>query len=599
MYYVPQRARTASSGACSYCVRKKQRCYIGVRGVPCSSCRRLKIPCNGRTVTEYTEAYGRTPAEIPAPGLTYCAEDLFAAQIQKSERKQRARAAENPAVPTTNPLDNYISIAYQLLGPDHGDGPLEVDLPNYVSELPARLDASDLEYLEGKGALCLPTARFRTELLKSYVLWVHPQVPILNLEEILLAIANNDGVNRIGLVLFHAVMFAASGFVDLAHIHDEGYPSREAARAVLFRRAKVLFELDCEDDRLSLVQAALLMIHWQDLPSGEKDASHWIGICLSLSTSIGLDRTPDGTGMTPSQRQAWKRTWWSVYNHARLTSEDLQSMMSIANDVPENGPDSTAISMVTLNDFRFGVFPPAARAVAGDCEVLRSVECQKTQALLFIEKTRLCCVSQFSTLSNQVKDLFHGSTVPDSRVCQPALSNTTVRLNEWTSRLPTAVRYQYPLKLSLSPWEKSIYLHRTWLRLLFIGLAYVAHREQSQMSGDALLEPAFLEGQLETSSRYLLDISNIFEEVHSLGLSSNLPSPAVALLLLVLTLHRRAVDTGTPATQTTASLKLRQCWNILNEMREPSEIAKVVTEILTENPAADIWEKLSSELLSQ
>lgn len=151
------------------------------------------------------------------------------------------RAVENPAVPTTNPLDNYISIIHQMLGPDQGRGPIHVDLPDYVSDLPDRLDAGDLEYLESKGALCLPTARFRTELLNSYILWVHPQVPILDLEELLLSIADNNGVNRISLVLFHAVMFAAAGFIDIAHIRDEGYPTREVAREVLFRRAKVLF----------------------------------------------------------------------------------------------------------------------------------------------------------------------------------------------------------------------------------------------------------------------------------------------------------------------------------------------------------------------
>lgn len=144
-----------------------------------------------------------------------------------------------PAVPAADPLENYISIAHQLLGPPSPSPSISINVPNYVSGLPNRLEPGDLEYLEKKGALCLPTIRFRTELLKSYILWVHPQVPVLDLDVFLRIIAENDGSNSISLLLFHAVMFVASAFVDISHIHNEGYTSRKEARSTFFRRVKV------------------------------------------------------------------------------------------------------------------------------------------------------------------------------------------------------------------------------------------------------------------------------------------------------------------------------------------------------------------------
>lgn len=111
--------------------------------------------------------------------------------------------------------------------------------PDYVTKLPDRLGADDVAYVEAKGALCLPTARFRTELLKGYILWVHPEVPVLDLDLFLRAIASNDGINPINLLLFHAVMFAGAAFVDMSHIHEEEYTTREGAREILFQRAKV------------------------------------------------------------------------------------------------------------------------------------------------------------------------------------------------------------------------------------------------------------------------------------------------------------------------------------------------------------------------
>lgn len=162
-------------------------------------------------------------------------ERLFESQIRKSEQEgPRTRAVDDQS----DALENYVSIMHQLLGPEPVDRPF-VNTPRYVSELPSRLEVSDLVYLENKGAFCLPTAPFRKQLLKSYVLWVHPQVPVLDLENFLSAIAANDGQTRISLLLFHAVMFAASAFVDISHIQTEGYMSRKIVRDVLFRRVKV------------------------------------------------------------------------------------------------------------------------------------------------------------------------------------------------------------------------------------------------------------------------------------------------------------------------------------------------------------------------
>jgi hypothetical protein len=83
------------------------------------------------------------------------------------------------------------------------------------------------------------TARFRTELLESYILGVHPQVPVLDLEPFLRALSENDGSDTISLLFFHVVMFAGAAFVDISYINQEGYTSRAAARDILFQRSKV------------------------------------------------------------------------------------------------------------------------------------------------------------------------------------------------------------------------------------------------------------------------------------------------------------------------------------------------------------------------
>lgn len=137
------------------------------------------------------------------------------------------------------PIDYYIGIINQLFGSGSA-APPAVHLPSFLTQLPDRLHRDDVEYLRRSGALDLPSDMLRNELLKSYLLWVHPHMPILGLHEFLSAIAGDNKSHQIGLLLFHAVLFAASAFIDVCHIRAEGYPSRSAFRESLSRKVKVL-----------------------------------------------------------------------------------------------------------------------------------------------------------------------------------------------------------------------------------------------------------------------------------------------------------------------------------------------------------------------
>ncbi|PLB46607.1 hypothetical protein P170DRAFT_477488 [Aspergillus steynii IBT 23096] len=304
------------------------------------------------------------------------------------------------------------------------------------------LEQKDIKYLGRKGALTIPSPQFRRELLKSFFLWVQPSVPILDLNVQFHAMVVDEELCGISLLLFHAVMFAASRFVDIDCIKREGYESRRAARECLYRRAKALFELDCEQDRLSHVQAILLMIYWDGPRKGERDAAHWMGSCISLAMSIGLHQDPDPNTMTPAQQRIWKRTWWSMHNHARNTCPDLLSMVSIM--------EADSPSMVTLDDFELQIASREVRSIFGESEVACSLEYQKTQALLFIEKTKLCQIFQLSTLTGQLSGVVYGDNgidleTPSTLIDPDELSWWLAqRTPETTHRLPLS---PYPMPL--------------------------------------------------------------------------------------------------------------------------------------------------------
>jgi hypothetical protein len=130
---------------------------------------------------------------------------------------------------------NVTDTIQQLLG----NTPTHAFLPDYIRGLPQRLQRDDIDYLAAKGALTIPDVNLRNELLKAYIHYVHPYMPLLDLDEFLQTVARNDGLHRMSLLLFQAVMFAGTAFVAVEHLRNAGYASRKVARKVFFQRARV------------------------------------------------------------------------------------------------------------------------------------------------------------------------------------------------------------------------------------------------------------------------------------------------------------------------------------------------------------------------
>lgn len=116
----------------------------------------------------------------------------------------------------------------------------ENSLPKFFHSLPCSLTLEDFNYLSSKGALSLPSAMFQSTLLHAYIEFVHPYLPILDLHEFLSIINQPEGSHgQISLLLYQAVMFSATAFVDLRHLRNEGFTSRTLARQAFFVRARV------------------------------------------------------------------------------------------------------------------------------------------------------------------------------------------------------------------------------------------------------------------------------------------------------------------------------------------------------------------------
>ena len=221
---------------------------------------------------------------------------------------------------------------------------------NYIQWNPPHIGADDFDYLLKKGAFTIPHTGLRNALLKSYIDYVHPHLPMLDLNDFLWRIQKNDGTHCISPLLFQAVMFAGASFVDLQYLHLAGYRDRDSARRGFFHRTRLLFDFDMDMDRISIVQSLILMSYWHDF-SEEKDCRHWLEIGLSLAQRLSLHRDPTGSSLTSECSKMRKRLWWSICACDEWISvrSSCQNLISKAEyDVP----------MLSLDDFDLDSFRP-------------------------------------------------------------------------------------------------------------------------------------------------------------------------------------------------------------------------------------------------
>lgn len=116
------------------------------------------------------------------------------------------------------------------------------NIPHYIKPLPARIGPDEAAYLEKKGALTIPAVALRNELLKAYIEFVHPYMPLIDLYELIMIVESGNGVlGRISLILFQSVMFAGCAFVDMQHLYSAGYLTRKDARKDFFQKTRVCF----------------------------------------------------------------------------------------------------------------------------------------------------------------------------------------------------------------------------------------------------------------------------------------------------------------------------------------------------------------------
>lgn len=147
-------------------------------------------------------------------------------------------------VPQTYPLDSYIATINELLSPQNPDlllGELNqpFDLQRTFQSRFHNVSQESEKYLQLKGALKIVPIDLRNELIGAYIKYVHPLLPIIDLQWFLVNVMVEDESRFASPLLHQAVMLAGSAFIEQESAIRAGFSSRKALRSALFGRAKV------------------------------------------------------------------------------------------------------------------------------------------------------------------------------------------------------------------------------------------------------------------------------------------------------------------------------------------------------------------------
>ncbi|SPQ21835.1 4c465d98-e665-4da4-9b99-69696795afe2 [Thermothielavioides terrestris] len=620
--------------ACVSCRARKVRCDV-VEGAPCGNCRWDDVECIVQESRRRKKnlPYNCGPAGVGARAGT--AEALRAKSLGAAPPFIAANLAKQPFNPDgtfTLPL-NRVNVngqqgATQLLfqqsaagfGPGvpdpasaalagfppstpvmPGTSPtlvhplfrttfeLSNEWPAFIKPIPDKILAEDRQYLAQKQVFALPSLRLQNALLAAYVEYVHPYMPLMELHDFLRIVNDRTGAaGKVSLFLYHAVMFAATAFVEESLLKDAGYDSRRDARRAFFSKTRLLYDFDYETDRLILVQGLLLMTYWYETPDDQKDTWHWMGVAISLAHTIGLHRDPSKTPMIPRKQKLWKRVWWSCLMRDRLVALGMRRPTRIKSEDFDVPPLNEA-------DFEIEALSEENQLLGPECALMRDVEMQRELAIMCIEKAKLCMFIgdmlkvQYSVLSRS--GVRPEQTVNSTHMLLPNKNPENMQevervdkdLRDWFASLPECCQYRPLDSITVTDANKVLGVQRNLLHMIYHTTVSALHRPlflpASPTEGPST--PVEVQEMARKRVREAAEqITAMAAEMRQRGLERYLPTTGVTVILPAMIVHMLDTKSLDPATRAKAMLGLKECLIVMNNLRNIYAAADFATGFL-------------------
>ncbi|KAK4869533.1 hypothetical protein LT330_005915 [Penicillium expansum] len=444
-------------------------------------------------------------------------------------------------------------------------------LPDYASPLPPSITSEDCEFLHEQGAFNVPDTRGRAGILNAYFQFIHPALPILSPEDFLMVLDTTYNGNRgISLLLFQAVIFAATAWQPNDSLVLQGFKDRREARQARFERAKLLYSYGCEEDRITILQSLLLMTFWDDTSDQGQEAWHFVGLAKGIMNSIKTNPTDSEKKFIKQQPGLWSRICWSCYIRDRLVC--LQTRRPFQFDEADY-----RVQALRPSDFEVGPLPTkCCLGNDGSHPAIRDPSMRNVFSQISISLLQCCkCITRILTCQytlsqdpNQFTDTPRSTLLPRrSHEMSVEVLLCDIELEEWLTTLPEALRWCSSNPGFQISKHGELFLHfRAMLSGIYSLACSALHRPQLVVRGTRLPE------LFELSKRRLRHSGNtvtqIYEYLRSQNLTYLFPEFQVTVLETALVTHLDHLKSTHSPTRQLAMESFQLCVQGLRQLRE-------------------------------
>lgn len=406
--------------------------------------------------------------------------------------------------------------------------------------------------MEDRGVFEVPPDPLRNELLRSYVQYVYPNFPFLDICKFITAICCSTPIRCVSLLHFHAIMYTSSAFVHQSILAAHGYGSREEAMEVFFKRFKTLYDLNYELDHKVIVQS-LLLVAWNDeTPQHMHDAAYWLDLAISTARTVGADQKHLMTTFGPASQQFWKRMWWACYVRDRLFAVSQGRPVKISDD-------SFDLDMLELKDCELIPLPSMVNSTLGGTTIAADGHNRQLLAKVAIS------LVTFSQLLSQVLSAQYGAvSYEDSTTHQRSVRlalRGQVRLDavllqelvagKWFTELSEDTRHaKVRIRECINDHDEEVlYLQRAQLTCLYHYLIILLHVPQVRagMMDCNGLAPRHFDHSDRRVREATQAISRIIQDLKTRNLFQYMSAFAITILQSVLIESVSGDSSSTPA----------------------------------------------------
>lgn len=335
--------------ACLTCKRRKVRCDAAFTDPPCTPCRRGGLECNPNDKTVPVRASSakqraarhsfsrrefssvndrilpsevaptrtptpeRSPSQNKKPEISTGLSNFLEQGIKTSDWKLFSGQDPTRVVYVGTTIGNLAT----LVGNENPSNSVTVHFPFPANKppLPWKPKPGSLPFSISDDLLrdvgSVPTREVRDDLVNAYFQHIHPSFPLIS--EPNFRRQYDDPKNPPPLILLQCVLLAG------AHVsqHPLVAGARPTVKNTLYRRARELFHVRYENDRLFLVQAALLFT-WHQENADEVSCNTWMwtGIASRIAFGLGANRdlSPHASVPMPDwDRRRYRFAWWTLF----------------------------------------------------------------------------------------------------------------------------------------------------------------------------------------------------------------------------------------------------------------------------------------------